>query len=191
MEESPVLCWKCSTCGSRKVPGVKTLHSIEREYNALQDCDDVDEFIGKLSCLIDASRPDLSRTHYLLTEMQVELSTVHLAVARALVDRAGEEAQVAEHRMIAIHILEEITAHIECVDHACGCLQTSMRCELDLVPESPPPTSTAAFLVYRALCSVMRMKLSSIPSWIRRYGPILQILYGIENSNVAAIMTAS
>ena len=175
--------WRCSTCGSRTEPVVKTLHSIEREYNALQDCDDVDEFIDKLSCLIEASRPDLSRAHYLLTEMQLELSTVHLAVAHAWVDRADAEAQVAEHRRTAIDILEDVTARIECVDDdsdACGCRQ-STRCE-----KSHPPSLTAAFLVYRALCSVLRMK-AAVPGWISRYRSLLVILYGIENGNVAAL----
>lgn len=174
--------WRCNICDIRTVPVIKILQSVDREYNALQDCDNVDDFIDQLTCLIDASKPDLSRTHSLLIDMKVELSTVHLAVAHALNEQNnGQETMVNAHRRTAIEILGEVVSHIECIDDMCTSLHTPC-CQL-----SHPPTTTAVFLVYRALCSVVRIKSVTLPVWIRRYQPLLEILYGIENSNVATL----
>lgn len=175
--------WRCTVCGSRLEPAVKTLRSVEREYNALQDCDDVDEFVDQLTCLIDAARPDLSRTHHLLLEMSLELSTVHLAVAHAVGLGDGEEGArlVNEHRRSAVSILQNVVSNIECVHDECKCLHSDC-CQL-----SHPPTATAAYIVYRALCSVVRMKSEVIPRWITRYRSLLETLYGRENTNVATM----
>lgn len=196
--------WHCVSCGSRDLPLLGTSDSIKREYNALQDCDNVHEYVDKLEALLRSAEPDLGYTHYLLVEMGAELATVHLAMAQAMLmnkDRDGEYASddslsdVLSHGHAAIDELTTVCKRIECADAMCvgpGSPQGhkhSKHLELE-----HPPSQTAAPFVYRLCASVKRLNSSNtnnykftLPAWVHAYKPLLSVLYGSNNIVVVSL----